>query len=81
MSNMDYGRANYTRAEWAGAALAAFQTTVQTDDEDVVCDLLADMMHWCDLNGKNFKAELRRGTMHYKSEVEEDGGKCKQRED
>ena len=77
MDNMDYGHANYTRAGWADEAIAAFQTAVRTDDGDVVCDLLADMMHWCDLNGRYFDAELRRGKMHYDAEVEEDGGKCK----
>jgi len=79
--NKDYGEVNYTRAEWANQALNAFQEAVATDDEDVVCDLLADMMHWCDLNGKDFDAELSRGRMHYEAEFEEDGGKCEPDDD
>ena len=65
----DPERMNDQRAERAAAALQIFQTVTGTDPEDALCDLLADLMHWCDRNGCAFSNELRRARFHYEEET------------
>jgi hypothetical protein len=65
---------NDDRAEWAHAALEAFKTETRTDEGDVLCDLLADLGHWCDRNGYQFQEQLRRAISHYEAETEDDDG-------
>lgn len=60
---------NDARAEWAGAAVEAFQQQTGTDLPDALCDLLGDLMHWCDRNGQHFNAELSRAIGHYREET------------
>ena len=60
---------NDDRASWAGRAVAAFQEATRTDDEDALCDLLADLMHWCDRNQSDFATELDRAQHHYDAET------------
>jgi hypothetical protein len=67
----DPDQMNEKRALWAEAALLAFQSLTGTDMEDAVCDLTADLMHWCDRHGMDFDNELQRGHGHY---VEETSG-------
>ena len=65
---------NSDRARWAATALAAFRQEVGTDEEDAVCDLIADLHHWCDRNGQDFHKEVRRGAHHYWAETQREGG-------
>lgn len=37
---------NDARADWAAGAVQTFQAITGADDEDVLSDLLADLMHW-----------------------------------
>ena len=62
---------NANRAEWAGAAIETFRADTGTDQEDAVADLLADLMHFCDLveGQPSFDAALERGRMHYDAEI------------
>lgn len=60
---------NDNRAAWAGLAIAAFQAATGTDGEDVLCDLLADLMHWADRHGYDFSAALDRALHHYEEET------------
>jgi hypothetical protein len=60
---------NDNRAAWAGVAIAAFQEVTGTDDEDVLGDLLADLMHWADRDQYDFDAALTRGRAHYEEET------------
>lgn len=60
---------NDRRAEWAGAAVAAFHAATATSEEDVLCDLLADLMHWADRAGFDFARALRRAEDHYAAET------------
>lgn len=60
---------NKRRASHAAAALAVFLRVTGVDLEDAVCDLLVDLMHWCDGHGQNFDAELQRGRGHYEDEA------------
>jgi hypothetical protein len=60
---------NDDRATWAGAAIAAFQQANRTDDEDVLSDLLADLMHWADRQKYDFEAALFRAKSHYVEET------------
>jgi hypothetical protein len=60
---------NDRRATWAAGAVAGFRSATGTDEEDAVCDLLADLMHWCDRSGQGFGRELARATDHYQAET------------
>jgi hypothetical protein len=60
---------NDNRAEWASTAIRHFQCTTGTDWEDAVCDLLCDLMHFCDREGFTFGDELDRARMHYEAEI------------
>ena len=64
---------NDDRAEWAAAALRHFRCITSTDDGDVIGDLLADLMHWCDRNGVEFDTALSRARRHYEAETGEGG--------
>ncbi len=65
---------NGDRAEWAELAILAFRKATGTDEEDAVCDLIADLQHWCDRNGYDFEAEVKRGNGHYWAETQTEGG-------
>ena len=38
------------------------------DDATVLCDLLAEIGHWCDSYGVTLSSALRRAEMHYNAE-------------
>lgn len=66
---------NDDRAEWAAAAIHAFGHTTRMiqageDHDTIVCDLIADIMHWCDRNEVDFDDCLRIATNHYSAETE-----------
>lgn len=63
---------NDDRAEWAGYALAAFQSQTGCAREDAVGDLLCDLNHWCERSGVSFADALGRAEWHYR--VETSGG-------
>jgi len=63
---------NDDRAHWASAALHCFQRETGTDDDDALCDLLCDLMHWSDRNYFDFDAALFRARMHYDAETTAD---------
>ena len=65
----DPDKENDNRAEWARAALHEFRRITGTDEDDALCDLLCDLMHWCDRNGADFHKELRRAKWHYAEET------------
>jgi len=60
---------NGKRAEWAACALASFRSATGSDEADAVCDLLCDLMHWCDRHGQEFSHELARAQDHYQAET------------
>lgn len=66
---------NDERSDWAQAGLDGFMTVCRTDAPDALPDLLADFGHWCDRNGEDFGALLKRAAFHYN---EETGGKGEQ---
>jgi hypothetical protein len=63
---------NDDRSQWAAEALYAFQRVTSTEEEDALGDLLCDLMHWCDHNGREFDAALSRAWMHYEAETTPD---------
>ena len=67
---------NDSRAEWAAAALAEFCGQTGADLEDAVCDLLADLMHWCDRNEQSFDDQLSRAQYHYECETDRSENDC-----
>lgn len=60
---------NDARADWADVALVAFMAETGTEQEDAICDLVADLRHWCDRHGMDFERELARGNAHYDAET------------
>lgn len=62
---------NDDRAKWAEKALGAFQKETNCDDEDVLGDLLADLMHWADRNQQDFQAAMDRAYGYYAEETKE----------
>lgn len=56
---------NAMRADRAAYALDAGRA-------DEVCDLLTDLMHYCDVNSLDFDAELATARMHYSFEIDPD---------
>ncbi len=63
---------NDDREDWANTALRTFMKTTGADREDALCDLLCDLMHWCDRNGQDFDRELARARNHYRDETTPD---------
>lgn len=52
-------------------ATAALQTYHLVPDETHVCDLLTDLMHWCDHNDIDFNVALNMAHYHYIEECHE----------
>jgi hypothetical protein len=65
----DPERMNDRRATWAHRSLATFRADTGADEGDAVCDLLADLMHWCDRFGQDFNRVLERARYHYEAET------------
>lgn len=60
-------------AAWAGVALAAFMEETGADEEDAICDLLADLRHWCDRNGERWAEVIDHAMKVYEAETTEGG--------
>jgi len=67
--SLDPVERNRRRSELAESILKSFQRKTGVDREDLLGDLLANLMHWCDGYGFKFDDELRRGRMHYECEA------------
>jgi len=65
----DPERTNDDRADWAMAALRAFQAATGCDDADSLGDLLCDLMHLSDRRDLDFEAALCRARGHYAAET------------
>lgn len=63
---------NNDRAQWAEAAISAFEAETGTDRADALADLLADLMHWCDRTGDSFDVAIKRAKRNYKDETQDD---------
>jgi len=73
---------NADRARWGASAMTSFgnvtgqNAELQVDPETVLADLLADLMHWCDLQRTrsslgeplNFETAFGRARAHYADE-------------
>lgn len=60
---------NNDRSDWAEQAILRFQACTGADRGDALCDLLGDLMHWCDRADFDFNEELERARMHYEAET------------
>lgn len=66
---------NVDRAGFAETALAAYRQETGSDWDTVVTDLLADLMHFCDLKEKDvgtFGEAAARAEYHYNEELLEE---------
>jgi len=69
----DPERMNAARARWADEAIKAFQKATGTDDEDILSDFLADLLHWSDRKNYDFEAAMYRARDHYGAETSQEG--------
>ena len=53
----------------AQRAATALRLIHASDYEAALCDLLCDLMHWCDRNEFDFDDELSRARRHYDAET------------
>ena len=60
---------NSARAEWAQAAIIAFREVTGAEEEEALSDLLCNLMHLADRQGKGFYASLRRAIDNYVHET------------
>ena len=60
---------NDMRALSAAVALQAFQDQSGCDEQDILVDLLTNLLHWCDRNGKIFGNVLSMAQLHYEAET------------
>lgn len=60
---------NDRRSDAARSALFMFSKETGSDFGDAVCDLLGDLMHFCDRHGFDFDNELRKARGHYAEET------------
>lgn len=60
---------NDNRAGWANEAIATFQTETECEDSDVLVDLLCDLRHWADREGRDWEAEFDRAMRMYAEET------------
>jgi hypothetical protein len=64
---------NDDRAGWADIALKAFSAETgqipALEIEDIVCDLLCDLGHFCDRHHINLQDQLGRAEGHYNAET------------
>jgi hypothetical protein len=74
----DPEKLNDQRAGWAGDALTNFalatNMSVKHDKPEIVGDLLANIMHWCDRNSIDFDERLANARMHYAAETAREEG-------
>jgi hypothetical protein len=63
---------NADRAAWANAAMDLFRQLTGCDEEDALCDLLCDLMHWSLQQDFDFTAALDRARHHYDAELLEE---------
>lgn len=68
------GITNLDRAEYAQKALDNFVYNMDMESEEVetqLTDLLANLMHLCDVQGEDFSDILRIAEGHYSAEISE----------
>ncbi len=66
---LDKELTNRDRAMFAAQAILEYRTITNSEDCDVLSDLLGDLKHWADQNEQDFDAELARAELHYAEEV------------
>jgi hypothetical protein len=69
MKRPDPDGMNDSRAACAANAIEQFAQTTGSNDEGVLSDLLADLMHWSDRRNMPFDRELARAREHYEAET------------
>ncbi len=56
------------RVNRAAMAVLNYKNDTGGDLTDAACDLLADLMHWCDRYDQDFDNEVQRAREHYEAE-------------
>jgi hypothetical protein len=63
---------NTERSLWAWKALLAYMEYSKTDDDHLLCDLLADLMHWATITKRDFNQSLKQARSHHATEIREE---------
>ena len=66
-------RTNGNRAEQIDDVLASYEPLSGNDSNDQVEDLLADVLHWCNVRNVCFTSRLKTAFMHFSAELAEEG--------
>ncbi len=66
-------RTNGDRAEQVDDVLVSYERLSGNDPNDQVADLLADVLHWCNVRNVCFTSMLETAFMHYGAELAEEG--------
>ena len=51
--------------------LTEFKRQSGGDEDSILSDLLADLMHWCKVFDRNFDRELSRARNHFVQEIDD----------
>lgn len=60
---------NEVSADAAQVAVSAYMSFKSTDGESCIYDLLVDLRHWCDRNGRDFDDTYKRSQKPYDEET------------
>jgi hypothetical protein len=66
-------RRNEDRADQVNDVLESYHRLSGNDPNDQVTDLLADVLHWCNVRNVSFPSMLKTAFMHYCAELTEEG--------
>lgn len=62
---------NDDRADWAQAAVDAFQCVCRTDDDYAIKDLVCNLLHLARRNGEDPQGIINGALMHFEAEEQE----------
>src|SRR5690348_13961275 len=66
------GEENDRRVQQAATVLRAYQQLTNSDDCDLLSDLLGDLLHWCDRHDRDIFHELDTALWHHGEEVKDE---------
>lgn len=69
---------NELRADWAHAALTAYQRVTKAESETIFVDMLADFFHFADRHGVDIVEAFNDAAEKYRGDME-DGPKVKRK--
>ena len=62
------GITNADRPGWGGAIARVYGGSTDGYEEDVICDLVADLMHYAEMMGQDALEQIKRAIYHWYAE-------------